>query len=119
MRGLNRNKRKLYYALYEGEIPNVDEYGNETGESTPSYGEPIELRCNVSSAMGEDVVQAFGNFTNYTRVICVGTANCPIDEDSIIWFGISPDEPHNYIVTRKADSINSTLYAIREVTVTA
>ena len=118
MRCLNRNKRKIYYALYEGSIPNVDEQGYETGERTPSYGEPIELKCNVSSAMGEDVVQAFGNFTNYTRVVCVGTANCPIDEDSIIWFGVSPEGPHNYIVTRKADSINGILYAIREVTVT-
>ena len=109
MRGLNRNKRKLYYALYEGEIPNIDEYGNETGESTPSYGEPIELRCNVSSAMGEDVVQAFGNFTNYTRVICAGTANCPIDEDSIIWFGISPDEPPTNCRQRMIPSLNLTM----------
>lgn len=119
MRGLNRNKREIYYALYEGETLNIDEYGNETGESTPNYGEPIALRCNVSSAMGEDVVQAFGNFTNYSRVLCVAARNCPIDEDSIIWFGISPEEPHNYIVTRKADSINGILYAIREVTVSA
>lgn len=119
MRCLNRNKREIYYALYEGEKPNIDEKGFETGENTPKYGEAVALKCNVSSAMGEDVVQAFGNFTNYTRVLCVGTANCPIDEDSIIWFGISPEEPHNYIVTRKADSINGILYAIREVTVTA
>ena len=119
MRSLNKNKRQIYYALYLNDEPIIDEYGNETGESTPNYGEPIALRCNVSSAVGEDIVQAFGNFTNYTRVLCVGTANCPIDEDSIIWFGISPEEPHNYIVTRKADSINGILYAIREVTVTA
>lgn len=118
MRCLNRNKRELYYALYEDETPNIDEYGNETGESTPQYGKAIALRCNVSSAMGEDVVQAFGNFTNYSRVVCVADKNCPIDEDSIIWFGIPPDEPYNYIVTRKADGINGTLYAIREVTVT-
>lgn len=119
MRGLNRNKREIYYALYEGETQNVDENGFETGESTSKYGKAVALRCNVSSAMGEDVVQAFGNFTNYSRVVCVADTNCPIDEDSIIWFGISPEEPHNYIVTRKADSINGILYAIREVTVTA
>lgn len=119
MRCLNRNKREIYYALYEGETPIIDEYGNETGESTLNYGEAVALRCNVSSAMGEDVVQAFGNFTNYTRVLCVADRNCPIDEDSIVWFGISPKEPHNYIVTRKADSINGILYAMREVTVTA
>ncbi len=119
MRCLNRNKREIYYALYEGETPNIDDDGYETGESSATYGEPTSLLCNVSSAMGEDIVQAFGNFTNYTRVFCVADKDCPISENSIIWFGISPDEPYNYIVTRKADSINGILYAIREVTVTA
>ena len=37
MRSLNRNRREIYYALRVGEVANVDEYGNETGESTPSF----------------------------------------------------------------------------------
>ncbi len=119
MRGLNRNKRKIYYALFEGETENKDENGNETGERTLIYSDPVELLCNVSSATGADVVEAFGNFTNYTRVMCVAARDCPIAEDSIIWFGISPEEPHNYIVTRKADSKNGILYAIKEVRVRA
>jgi hypothetical protein len=43
---------------------------------------------------------------------------CPIEEDSIIWFGIEPTKPHNYIVVRKADSKNGILYALQEVTIT-
>ena len=117
MRSLNRNKRSLYYALRVDERPNMDEYGNETGESTPIYGDVTELRCNVSSASGEDVVQAFGSFTNYTRSVCVSDVNCPIAEDSIVWFGVSPTEPNNYIVTKKADSKNGILYALKEVVV--
>ena len=119
MRCLNRNKRDIYYALFIKDEPLTDEYGNETGESVPTYGKKIALKCNVSSAVGEDAVQAFGNFTNYTRILCIADRNCPIDEDSIIWFGVSPDGPHNYIVTRKADSKNGILYAVSEVTVTA
>ena len=120
MRTLNRNKRKIYYALLVGEVDGKDEYGNETGEPVPVYGEAVELRCNVSAATGADAVQAFGSFTNYSRTMCVADPNCPIDEKTIVWFGRDPSDsaPHNYIVTRKADSKNGTLYALREVTVT-
>lgn len=118
MRNLNRNKRLLYYALHTGEVANIDEYGNETGESTPVYGEAVELRCNVSAAVGADAVEAFGNLTSYSRTMCVSDSNCPIDENAIVWFGAAPPDPHNYIVVRKADSKNGILYALREVTIT-
>lgn len=117
MRTLNRNKRKIYYALHVGETVNKDEYGNETGETTPIYGEAVALDCNVSAAVGADAVEAFGNLTSYGRTICVSDLGCPIDENAIVWFGVPPTEPHNYIVVRKADSKNGVLYALREVTV--
>ena len=117
MRGLNRNKRLIYYALRTGETRNVDEYGNETGETTPDHGDPVELRCNISAATGAEVAQVFGTTPSYNRVICVLDNDCPIDEDSVVWFGAKPSEPYNYIVIRKADSKNGILYALREVTV--
>lgn len=117
MRSLNRNKRQIYYALYMGDTPILDEYGNETGENSPTYGETLSLDCNISSSSGEEAVQAFGSFTNYTRVICVADNACPISEQTIIWFGVDPDAPYNYIVTRKADSKNGILYALQEVVV--
>lgn len=117
MRSLNKNKRPIHYALYIGDEPIVDEYGNETGESEPIYGEATLLNCNVSSATGEDAVQAFGSFTNYSRVLCVADSSCPISEQTIVWFGVAPTNPHNYIVTRKADSKNGILYALQEVKV--
>ena len=118
MRNLNRNKREIYYALQTGSTDNVDEYGNETSESTPTYGEAVALRLNVSAATGEEAVQAFGSFTGYNRTMCVSDPNCPVDENAIVWFGVAPPVPHNYIVVRKADSKNGVLYALQEVTVT-
>lgn len=119
MRGLNRNKRLIYYALLLDEEPTLDEYGNETGESNPIYGTQTELRCNVSAATGEDAVQAFGNFTNYTRAVCVADNNCPIAEQTVVWLGIPPTDSYNYIVTQKADSKNGIMYALQEVKVRA
>lgn len=117
MRSLEKNKRQIYYALYEKDEPILDEYGNETGESSPAYGEITEMRCNISGASGEEAVQAFGSFTNYSRAICVADNNCPLAEQAIVWFGVSTTEPYNYIVTRKADSKNGILYALKEVKV--
>jgi hypothetical protein len=118
MRSLNRNKRQIYYALRNGEVANIDEYGNETGELTPAYEAATPLLCNVSAASGQDAMEAFGSFTSYSRTMFVSDVSCPIDENTIVWFGVSPTEPHNYIVTRKADGKNGILYALQEVTVT-
>ena len=118
MRTLNRNKRELWYALHTGDVVNLDEYGNETGETSPGYGDAVMLRANVSAATGQEAVEAFGSFTGYSRTMCVADNRCPIEEDSIIWFGVEPTGAHNYIVVRKADSKNGVLYALQEVTVT-
>lgn len=118
MRSLNRNKRPIYYALRTGEVELIDEYGNLTGETMPTYGNAVELNCNVSAASGYEAVQAFGSFTGYTRTMFVADNSCPIDEHSIVWFGVSPPSQHNYLVVRKADSKNGILYALQEVTVT-
>lgn len=117
MRCLERNKREIHYALFAGDEPIIDEYGNETGESKPAYGEITQARFNVSAASGEEAVQAFGSFTNYSRVLCVADTKCPIAEQAIVWFGVPTSQPHNYIVTAKADSKNGILYALLEVKV--
>jgi len=117
MRSLNKNKRTIFYALYKGDSLLLDEQGYETGESEPTYGEITELRCNISSASGEEAFEAFGSFTNYTRVICVADTKCPIAEQTVVWFGVATTDPYNYIVTRKADSKNGILYALQEVKV--
>ena len=119
MRSLNRNKRLIHYATLLREEKMYDEYGNETGDTKPVYSVAVPLNCNVSAAFGEEAVEAFGSFTGYNRTITVADPMCPIDENSIIWFGVEPNKPHNYIVLRKADSKNGVMYAIQEVKVRA
>lgn len=117
MNSLRRNKRKIYYALYSGKQPVIDADGYETGEEVPTYTSPVEYWCNISAGTGYDQTMPFGDFTDYSRTITVTDKDCPIDEDTVIWFGIEPTEPYNYIVRRKADSINGYVYALQKVDV--
>ena len=118
MRNLNRNKRKIWYALPLGAEPIIDDYGNETSETRPVYGKITELKCNISAASGVDEVSAFGNFTDYSRTISTADINCPLAENTAVWFGVEPQQNnYNYIVVRKADSKNGVLYALRKVSV--
>ena len=117
MRDCQRNKRTLYYALMTGTEHVKDEYGNDTLEVKKTYASPVLLNANVSASVGEEAVQVFGNLTNYSRVISICDKSCPIDEGSKIWFGVSTDKPHNYEVKKVADSKNSLLIAISEVSV--
>lgn len=118
MRSLYRNMRRIYFAPLVRTDPIYDEDGNETGELTPVYGDMVALDCNVSAAVGEDAVNAFGSFTNYSRTVSVSDVDCPMDEGSIVWLDVPTSEPYNYIVMRKADSKNALLYAMQEVSVT-
>lgn len=119
MRDLKRNQRTIWFASRVDEKPVIDEYGFETGEIEPVYTPPKQMRVNISSAYGEEISKAFGNFTDYNRVICVSDSSCPMDEQSVVWFESVPGDQsfYNNIVVRKADSKNGILYALRSVDV--
>lgn len=119
MRSLNRNKRRIWYANLESSTPVTDADGNETGESDDKFTDPpVELWLNISAATGQAVAEAFGAFTDYNRAISTCDLDCPLKEGSRVWFGSDPSADHNYVVVRRADSLNSLLYALKEVTVT-
>lgn len=127
MRSLARNKQKIYYALYQsnGEVRDADGY--LTGEPQLTYGNPVEYEINVSAARGTADVEQFGINENYTRTMVTNDMSCPIEESTRLWIGkdatvtvneVTTVTPHNYVVIKKAPSINSITYAIKEVSVT-
>ena len=126
MRCMLRNKSKFYYASYIGKTEIIDEYGNATGEYKVSYSEPKECFGNVSASQGEVQSRQFGESVSYDKVIVLDDKNTPIDEYAILWVDTLPtlnedgttDTPHDYKVTRKADSLNGVSIAIRKVSVT-
>ena len=87
------------------------------------YGPAVQLKGNISAATGETQVEVFGHLDDYDKVIVLGDADCPINEDSVLFVDKKPEYDPNgdplfdYTVKRVARSLNSVSYAIRKVEV--
>ena len=118
MRTLEINKQPMWYALLTGKSEIIDEHGNHTGVFRPEYSAPVLYPVNMSQSRGTADLEQFGITADYDRTFVTTDMDCPIKEDSIIWFGANPEtDPHNYIVYQIANSLNSITYAIRGVDV--
>ncbi|MEG1106682.1 MAG: hypothetical protein RSB90_09340 [Eubacterium sp.] len=95
----------------------MDEYGNETGEYSYTYSDPKEYRINVSPPDGSLTSESFGGIEVYDAVLITFNKDCPIKENSRIWYDIDLQQPFNYEVVKMAKGINSILYAIAKVKV--
>lgn len=116
MRSLNRDRRSLWYSNVTGTESILDEYGNDTLEERKTYAIPSLVRVSVSTNAGQEVVDAFGSQTEYSRTVSM-TGSCPMKEGAKVWFGVPFTGQHNYVVARVADSKNCFLVALREASV--
>ena len=114
MRDLRRNRQPVWYAQFLGEQPILDDEGNDTGETGPSYTEPAKAMVNVSPATGTVDDQLFGNFTDYTHTIATAR-EFPVDEQTVMWVEVTTDRPHDFKVVRVAKSLNGWLFALKAV----
>ena len=117
MRDVQRNKQTIYYALRTGHTENLDEYGNVTGTYTEEYSEPIKLRINVGVPKGTIELERFGLDNQYSVVLTTTDMKCPIKVDSVLWIGIDPSLPYNYVVTKIAPSLRQLVIQVKEVDV--
>lgn len=119
MRTLQRNKRTIWYALYNGVTEVVDEDGNYTGEQEVSYSEPIQVRMNVSGGRGQAEIELFGLDNPFTRTAVTDDLTTPFTTDTIFWFEADPEtDPHNYRCTGISRTINQVVIALAEVEIT-
>ena len=119
MRTLQRNKRTIWYALYNGVTEVVDEDGNYTGEQEVSYGEPIQARMNVSGGRGQAEIELFGVDNPFTRTAVTDDLTTTFNTDTIFWFEADPEtDPHNYRCTGISRTINQVVIALAEVEIT-
>ena len=109
MRALQRNTQLVTYRNVERYEAVLDAAGFTTLERRPVWSAEVTAPLNISAAVGQDAVQAFGNFTDYSRTIAL-CHECPFTEGSWVKF-----DEHEYIVVKVAESKNGTLVALREV----
>ena len=60
MRNLKKNQRKMFYALFDKMIPQVDENGDETGDPVAHYSAPFPFEASLSSGKGSAQKEVFG-----------------------------------------------------------
>lgn len=130
MRILARNKKNVWYANPETITPVVDENGLRTGTNIVSYGTPTKVRMSVSVSSGANnlgsqgmaELEQYGIVSAYTHRMTTDNLNCPITEESLIWYRKTPGEtfdevPHNFKVVRIARSDNHVTYYVKEADV--
>lgn len=122
MRGMARNERTFWYALFLKTEKTYDQWGNENG-TKPVYGNPIQIRGNISASRGAVMGNLFGLNASYLRTINPMPLDCPIEETSILWIDKVPviNEKgdivtgHDYVVDQVEKSLNHKAYTIRKV----
>ena len=122
MRTTQRDKRTIWYALYEGVSEVVDDDGNYTGEYTVSYSTPTKTRMNISGGRGQAAIEAFGIDNPFTMSAVTDDLTTPFNTDTIFWFGVTPGATydavaHNYKCTGIARTINGLTIALKELDV--
>ena len=120
--GAERNKRTVWYALYEGMTEIVDSDGNKTGERLPVYGKVRAMRVNISGTSGltnnnlsgKVEYQPYGQQNMYVMTLNPLPPDCRIDEMSVFWVDTKPvlkkdgttDTPYDHVIYRIAGSLN-------------
>ena len=125
MRTLERNKTNFYYATYIGMTDIKDDDDYYTGEKATEYSVWKPFSANISPATGTSQTEQFGNSEQYDKIIVTDILDCEIDENTVLAIDIAPNERtkttdlpvYDYIVKKKAKSLNSVSYAVSKVKV--
>lgn len=146
MHVLERNKEYLWYANPTGETYATDANGYKTGERKITYATPTKVKMSMAISSGANnlgsqgmaELERYGIATGYTHRAVTDDMDCPMGEESLVWYKIEPTRietreriingqrqevqtlisvPHNFKVVRKAQSLNHLIYYLKEVDV--
>ena len=116
MRTVNRNRRPVAYAFYQGVTDVYDDDGNLTGEHQVTYTQPIKALMNVSGGRGQADINLFGIGSSTMRTIVTEDLETPFSEETVFWVETDPDtEPYDYRVVNVSRTVNQVVIAIDEV----
>lgn len=119
MRGLRRDQKNIYYSLYSGKVPVLDENGDETGDYDIGYENPVCFKASVSPARSEASVEQFGVNADYDKTLISFDKNLPIKETTMLFVDVVPNEDfdnYDYKVCKIAKSHSSVTIAIKKLT---
>lgn len=138
MRTLDRDRRWILVARFEGIEAAIDDEGRYTGQNMPKRSPQAPLLASVSAAKGTAENSQFGQSLDYDRTVIIEDPDYPIDEAAVLWIdscvygtllekgffdGIESDEyvgePHDYLVKKVARTANYTVLAVKHVEVSA
>ena len=98
----------------------------------------ISSGANNLGSQGIAELEQYGITTGYTHRAVTENLDCPMNEESLVWYGIEPTRtvritsevngelvtteqtvpvPHNFTVVRKAKSLNHLIFYLKEVDV--
>ena len=116
MRTVQRDKRPVAYAFYEGMTEMTDADNNYTGEYQLSYTTPVRTLMNVSGGRGQADVSLFGLTDTFARTATTDDLETPWDTSTVFWIECDPDNsPFNYRVVAVSRTINQVVLALAEV----
>lgn len=132
MHVLARNKEELWFANPNAITYVLDSNGFKTGERSITYGEPEKARMSMAISSGANnlgsqgmaELERYGITTGYTHRAVTDDMTCAMNEESQVWYKISPTDengqavPANFRVVRKAISLNHVIFYLKEVDVT-
>lgn len=118
MRVVNRNRRPVAYAFYEGTTEIIDDNGLHTGEYEVHYTDPVRALMNVSGGKGQANVRLFGIGSEFDRTIVTDDLTTQFSTDTVFWVETDPDNaPFDYRVVSVARTINQVVLGLAEVEV--
>lgn len=116
MRTMQRNKRPVAYAFYQGVTELYDTNGNLSGEYEVSYTKPVKALMNVSGGRGQADIALFGLTQTFARTATTEDLNTPFNTQTVFWVEKDPDtEPFDYRVVAVSRTINQVVLALAEV----
>ena len=116
MRTMQRNKRPVAYAFYQGVTELSDADGNLTGEYEVSYTKPVKTLMNVSGGRGQADIALFGLTQTFARTATTEDLTTPFNTDTVFWVETDPDtEPFDYRVVAVSRTVNQVVLALAEV----
>ena len=116
MRTVNRNKRPVAYAFYQGVTELTDADGNLTGEYSVQYTAPVKALMNVSGGRGQADIALFGLTQTFGRTATTEDLETPWNTETVMWIETDPDtEPFDYRVVAVSRTINQVVLALSEV----